>query len=141
MQGGHKKKPLRMGAAFCVWVDSALSGGLAFFDTGALAAEAAQVEEFGAAHVAVLDHLDLVDVRGVEGERAFHAHAVADLAHSETGADACTAAADAHALELLDALLVAFDDFNVNVDGVARPEFRIVGAHKFGFDEFNQIFH
>ena len=70
----------------------------------------AQVVQLRAAHVATRDDVDVVDVRGVHGERPLDAHAVALLAHGEGLADAAALAAQHHALEDLDAFLGALDD-------------------------------
>src|SRR5262249_45701796 len=52
-------------------------------DAGALAAQAAQVIELGAAHLAAAHDFDRVDHRRIEREHAFHALAVGNLAHGE----------------------------------------------------------
>src|SRR3954462_12813461 len=63
------------------------SGELAGFplllDLGLLPAEITQVVELGPADIAATVDLDLLDDRGVDGERALHADAAAHLADRE----------------------------------------------------------
>ena len=54
-----------------------------FLQAGSLAAQSADVEELGAAHLVAADLLDLVDHLGVEGEDALDALAEAHLAHGK----------------------------------------------------------
>src|SRR5438128_1997054 len=67
--------------------------------------KAPQEIELGAAHPALADQLDLGDRRGVQREDPLHADAGGDLAHGERLVDAPAAAADAYALERLQAFL------------------------------------
>ena len=87
-----------------------LSLAAALGDAGRLAAAAAQVIELGAPHVAAAHDLDRGDARRMQREDALHALAVGDLAQGEVRVDAGVLAADADALEGLDALALAFDD-------------------------------
>ena len=61
-------------------------------------------------------------------EGALDADAVALLADGEGLADSATGTAQHHTLEHLDALLVALDDLDVNLDGVTRAEGRDIVA-------------
>src|SRR5690606_12731846 len=88
----------------------------------------AQVVQLRPAHLAPADPLDLGDRGGVQREGALDAHAVADLADLEGLADARAGAADHHALEDLDALLLALDHPHVDLDGVPGAEVGDVGA-------------
>ena len=72
-------------------------------DAGALAAQAAQVIQLGAADLAAAHDLDRVDHRRVEREHALDALAVGDLADREVLLQARAGAADADALVGLDA--------------------------------------
>src|SRR5262249_3154931 len=71
--------------------------------------------------------------------RALDPHAVADLADREGLAYARTLAPDDHTLEHLHALLVALDDADVHLQGVARGEVRNVVAHVDGVDEIGRV--
>lgn len=55
-------------------------------------------------------------------ELALHADVETDLTDREGAAGACAMALEDHALEDLDAILVAFDDFVVNSNGVSDAE-------------------
>ena len=97
-------------------------------DARRLAAQAAQVIELGAAHLAAAHQLDRVDHRRVEREHALDALAVGNLADREVLLDAAAGAADADALVGLDAGALAFDHLDVDDHGVARLEVRNVLA-------------
>ncbi len=60
----------------------------------------------------------------MERKNALHTFAVGDLAQRKARIDPGVFAADAHALEGLDALALAFDDAQADAHGVARLEFR-----------------
>ena len=66
--------------------------------------------------------LDLVDIGRVHREGALDADTVALLADREGLADTATGPPDDNALEHLDTLLVAFDDLDMDVDGVPGPK-------------------
>src|SRR6202011_59508 len=109
--------------------DGGSSGGLRavrllFDDTGRLAAQIAQVIQFGAAHLAAAHHGDRIDHRRHHGKYAFHAFAVGNLAHRKALIEPAARAADADAFIGLYARAVAFDHLDVDDHGVARPEFR-----------------
>src|ERR1700736_5533821 len=82
-------------------------------DAGRLAAQAAQVIELGAAHLAAAHHLDRIDHRRIEREHALDALAVGDLAHGEVLVEARAGAADADALIGLHAAALALDHLDV----------------------------
>jgi hypothetical protein len=67
----------------------------------------------------------------VHREHALDCHLAAELAHGEHRGDACAANLDHHALEGLDAFLVAFDDLVVDLDGVASAELRADPLRRF----------
>jgi hypothetical protein len=98
----------RPGAASAEPASSAAA--LLALDAGGLALQLAQVVEARAPHVALRDHLDLLDARRVQREDALDADAVGDLADGERRARATAVLTDHDALEDLDALLVAFLD-------------------------------
>src|ERR1700759_4647377 len=77
-------------------------------DASRLAAQAAQVIQLGATHLAAAYHLDRVDHRGEDREHALHALAIRDLAHGEALIDAAAGTADADAFIGLHAGALAF---------------------------------
>src|SRR6476469_3478971 len=91
-------------------------------DARLLAAQAAQIIELGAAHLAAAHELDRVDHRRIEREYALDAFAVGNLAHRETLVDAAARAADAQALIGLHAGAVALAHLDVHDHGVAWRE-------------------
>src|SRR5437660_9034913 len=93
-------------------------------DTGGFAAQAAQVIQLGAPHLAATDELDRIDHRREQREHALDALAVGDLADREALVQAMAGAADADALVGLDAGAFAFDHLDVDDHGVARLEVR-----------------
>src|SRR5690606_27040644 len=104
-----------------------------------LAAQLAQVVEARATHVAAALDLDLLDDRRVHREDALDADAVGDLAHREALRGAPAAAADDHALEYLDALLVALLHPHVDAHGVAGAEGRVVLAQGRALDAVESV--
>src|SRR5206468_5272749 len=92
-------------------------------DASGLPGTATQIVELGATNVAAAHDLDMVDDRRIEREDALDALAEADLADGEAGADALVGAGDAHALEVLDAGAVAFDDLHADAQRSAGAEF------------------
>ncbi|VXB15296.1 hypothetical protein ARTHRO9V_120049 [Arthrobacter sp. 9V] len=95
-----------------------------FLDLCSLTAQCAHVVKLGAADVTLGDDLDLVDDRGVYREGTLYADTEGNLAHGEGFANAVTLAAQDEALEYLDTGVLAFDDVDVNLEGVARTELR-----------------
>src|SRR5207342_3155333 len=94
----------------------------ALADLRGLAATVTQVIELGSPDRASADDLDLLNDWGVKGEGALNADAVADLANGERLADATAGSTDHHPLEDLHAGLVALNDSDVNLQGVAGTE-------------------
>ena len=86
-----------------VFVDKYLLNvlGAALGDTGALAAEFAQIVQLGATDAAKALHFDLGDAGAMERENALDADAVADLADGVAFADAAVLAGDDDALKSL----------------------------------------
>ena len=89
---------------------------------GAAADAVAQVVELRAAHVAAAGHLDLLDLRRMQRERALHADAEGLLADGERLAGAAALALDHDALEDLGPAARALDDLEVDAHAVARLE-------------------
>src|SRR5690242_17029284 len=106
---------------------ASFSGGLLLGQTRRLALLAPQIEQLRAAHLRMLEHLDVGDRRAVDRERALHAHAFADLAHRERLLESRAAHVDDVAAELLLPLFVAFDDTHRHLDGVAGTKVGPVG--------------
>jgi hypothetical protein len=114
------------------------------FDAGSLALFAFQVVEFCTTYFALFQHFNLVDRGRHDGEDTLNAYAVGDLADGECFTVAVSATAlDHRALELLNALLVTFFYFYVNVHSITRLEagLCLTGFRKFLLYEFNQICH
>jgi hypothetical protein len=91
-------------------------------DLRLLAAKATEVVQLGATNSTAADDLDVVNDRGVHGEGTLNANLKADLTNAERLADAFTGAADDNTLEDLDAGAGAFNDIDVNLDGVTCPK-------------------
>jgi hypothetical protein len=108
---------------FCSWpvVDDGLS---LFLDTGALTATLALEVQFSPANTADLIHFDRLDIWGEQGEGPFHAYAIGDLTHGESGCLPRTLALDHITFETLDTLLVSFDDLIVDGDIITGFELR-----------------
>src|SRR5205814_1646297 len=82
--------------------------------------------------------LDLGNRGSMQRERALDAHALADLADREARPHTAAADVDHLAAELLLPLLVAFDDADRNLDGVAGAKLRTIGLELSGLDLFDQ---
>src|SRR5262245_24858756 len=93
---------------------------------GRLADAVAEVIKLGPADLAGPLHLDLGDLRRVDGEDALDALALHDTPDREHLAKALALPRDDHAVEHLDALLAAFQDALVDVHRVADRELRKV---------------
>src|SRR5699024_7252559 len=99
-------------------------------DARLLAAQIAQVVEFGTAHIAAADQFDAVDHGAVHGEDALDAHLEADLADREGLAHPGPLTADDDPLEHLDTGAVALGDVDMHLHGVARGELGDVGTER-----------
>src|SRR5262249_7054382 len=91
----------------------------ALFQAGRFALEPAQVVELGAANFAGAHDVDVIDHFGVDREDALDAVAEADLADGDALTHARAIAGNDGAFESLEALFIAFLDFDVNLDGIA----------------------
>jgi len=110
-----------------------------FDNSGRSACTSAQVVQLGAANAAETGHLDLVNARGVDKERAFDANPVGgDPANSEVLIDPASTPPNDDALEYLDSLTRAFNNFGVNANGIARSKLRDF-LELFLFDGTNQL--
>ena len=100
-------------------------------NAGGLAAERAEVVELGAADASLVNDFNQADRRGMRRENALDADAEADAANREARPRVRAALLDDHALELLDAFLIAFGFLQSDVDanGIARAEGRQVLSH------------
>jgi hypothetical protein len=74
------------------------------------------------------NYFDLLDARRMDLERSLNTNAAADRADRDRTTDAAAAEAHDRAFEDLDALAIALADAGRNAHGVARSEFRQVGA-------------
>src|SRR5579863_5478668 len=93
------------------------------------ALQAAQVVELGAADAAGADDVDVIDDGRVNREDALDAVAEADLADGDGFAEAAGVIAGEYgAFKRLEALFIAFLDFDVDANGIAGAKFGDVGA-------------
>src|SRR3954468_23063545 len=99
-----------------------LPGVAALAHAGALAHAAAKVVELGPPHVTAGGHLDALDLRRVQRERALDTDAEGLLAHREGLAHALALALDDDALEHLRAAAGSLDDLEVDLEPVAGLE-------------------
>src|SRR5579862_3531367 len=97
-------------------------------EPGRFARQSAQIVEAGAAYAVSREHLQLVDSRRMHRKDSLDADAVRNLANGEGRAVGAAIYFDHDAFEGLDALLLAFDDLDVNANRVADAEFRQVLA-------------
>ena len=81
----------------------------------------------------------MVDEGGVQGEDAFHAHAVRDLAHGEGGVGGAALDADHVALEHLNTLFFAFHNAQMHFHRVAGAKHGHIHTHVFTFNFLNDI--
>ena len=96
---------------------------LPFLDAGLLALQVAEVENTGAADLAVLVDLNGIDERGLIRENPFDTDAAGNLPDGKcAGVRGGTADLDDHASELLKSVLVAFLDPVGHGDGVTGLE-------------------
>src|SRR5258706_5643305 len=89
-----------------------------------LAPAAAKLIELAPPHRAAAHDLDRADPRRIEREDALDPLAVGDLAQCEIRVDPGILAGDAHPLESLDALALAFDDADADPHRIAGLERR-----------------
>jgi hypothetical protein len=117
-------------------IDSAAVDSVVFCvaNAGGFAREFAQVEQASTTHNAAGHNFNLIDTRRVREEYTLYADAEAHLAHSERGASAGAMTLQHHALENLNTILVAFNDFVVNAHSVANPKFRVPLAEVGSFE-------
>jgi hypothetical protein len=102
----------------------------------------AEVIELGTSRLTAADGDNIDDIRGMEREYAFDAFADDDAADGEHLVYAVTLAGDDGAGEDLDAFLVAFDYFAVDVNGIAYAEKGYVLFQAFTFNGIQQFcFH
>ena len=95
-------------------------------DAGLLTGEVSEVEDAGAADLAVLVHLNAVNERGLVGENSLYTHATGNLADGEGfGERVHTTDLDDHTTELLESLLITFLDSVGNGDGITGLELRV----------------
>ena len=87
-------------------------------------AECALSIELGTPRRSLLDNLDRLDPGAVEGEELLNANAIALAADGEVAGDVIAAVIDSEnlALEILNAELIAFLDFDGDADDIASVE-------------------
>ena len=84
--------------------------------------ESTQIEQLGAADLALTDNGDLLDEGAVDGEDTLNADTVGNAANGKGLSNAAVLLSDHSALEGLNALTVAVLDTNINADGIANVE-------------------
>src|SRR5580700_4141075 len=111
------------------------------FEAGGFATQRAQIIQLGAADFRRAHQLDPIDYLRVLGKNALDALTEADLADRKTGLGTARTRDD-YAFERLQTLLVAFLNLYVDANGIARNEFRKVGAFGLGQQLFDdQVRH
>src|SRR5471032_1760693 len=95
-----------------------------FLDTCRFTGTLTQVVQFSATYVTAAFHFDRSDQRGVQLEGTLDAFAGRDLANDEVRVQAAVTTRDDDAFVRLGALARAFDDVDVDDDGIARCEVR-----------------
>lgn len=109
------------------------------FDLGCLTDAVTQVVELGPTNVSTGVHLDLLDDRRVNREGTLHADAIGELANGEGLLYPTALTTNHNTLEHLDALLVALNHANVNLEGVPRGEVRYVCTEAGLIDEVGAV--
>jgi hypothetical protein len=99
------------------------------------------VVQLSAANHARRHKIDLRDSRRVDREDTLDAHAIRDLADGHRLIQARTAARNHDTLEMLDALLIAFDDAHRHVNDVPGPELRNILTNLSKVDGVYDLFH
>lgn len=97
-----------------------------FLNASLLAGEVAEVVELGAAHLTVLVHLDALDGGRLNGEDTLYADVTRHLAYGKALLLSVTGNFDNNTAVQLYALLVTFDDFVSNGNGVTSAEFGVL---------------
>jgi hypothetical protein len=88
-------------------------------DLSSLAGTTTQIEQLGAANLALADNGDLLNEGAVDGEDTLNADTVGNAANGKGLCNAAVLLSNDGALESLDTLTLAFLDANVNADGIA----------------------
>lgn len=99
----------------------------------------AEVVQLGTTYLAASDDLNLGDTGGVQGERAFYAFAIGNLANRERFVETGATLADHKTLEDLDTFLTAFDNTAVNLDVVSYIKGCDIGLELFLFDFVDDV--
>ena len=95
-------------------------------DAGLLTGEVAEVEDTGAANLAILVNLDAVNERALEGENPLNTNATGNFADGESFGERVHATdLDHDTAELLKSLLITFLDSVGHGDGVTGLELRV----------------
>ena len=119
---------------------AAVSAIEALLNPGGFAHPLAQIEKFGATHLAAALHLDGGHLGAVDHEHPLHADALEDAAHGDGFVHAAVALGDHHTLIGLNALFVALTDADAHLDGVAHINVRKIGLDLTFFKGAHQLF-
>ena len=91
-------------------------------DLSSLAGTTTQIEQLGAADLALADNGDLLNEGAVDGEDTLNADTVGNAANGKGLCNAAVLLSNNGAFESLDTLTLAFLDANINADGIANVE-------------------
>lgn len=120
---------------------SVLAGKANLANTGSLATTTTEIVQARTTHATSCYHLDFLGAWVVQGKSFFDADTVGDFADGIGGVHGATLTLDNDALENLDTLLIAFDNPNVDLDGIAGAEIRMIDAHLLLIDSFDYCAH
>lgn len=105
-----------------------------FLNLGGFADSVAQIIELGSAHAAAAGNLNPVNLRRMEGERAFYSYAVGNAPDRESFAGASVSAGNNSPLEGLQSFAGAFNNLNPNLYGISNAKSGNIFALLFGFN-------
>jgi hypothetical protein len=103
-----------------------ISASDAFLNAGRSAHAVSEIVELGSTDFAASHDLDFLNQGRMQREAALDADAVRNPPHGIGFVNARTPAFNDYSFKNLNTLALAFPDFHVNFDGVARSEFRYV---------------
>lgn len=118
-----------------------LAGKANLANTGSLATTTTEIVQARTTHATSRYHLDFLGAWVVQGKGFFDADTVGDFADGIGGVHGATFTFDNDALENLDTLFIAFDNPNMDLDGIAGAEIRMIDAHLFLIDSFDYCAH
>ena len=109
------------------------------FNTRRFTGELAQVVKFGTTNRTAANDFNFLDAGRMYREHALNADAVRNSADGEHFAHAATLTTNDDAFKNLNTFAVAFDDFCMDTDGIARRKIRNVVTELFLFNKFDDV--